>query len=119
MDTVDALKEIALGMRIYQSDHGNAYPTNFDLITNYLGTTELHGNIGVDTFEFINMGLVNDQYPQMLTMRERVPRQTPDGKWERVYAQMDGAVINAIPDDGNFDAWEQQHQQQYGLPLNQ
>ncbi|HEY3761202.1 MAG TPA: sigma-70 family RNA polymerase sigma factor [Verrucomicrobiae bacterium] len=126
LDTVDALKYIALGMRMYQGDHNQLYPTNFDQLgTNYFNSfgsnneVEFQGNIGMDTFEFMNAGLWNDQYPQMLSMRERVARQRPDGGWERVYAQVDGAVITQTSNDGNYDAWEQQHQQQFGPPVNQ
>jgi hypothetical protein len=37
---------------------------------------------------------------------EQVARQTPDGKWERVYSMADGSVEMQASDGGNFDAFE-------------
>jgi hypothetical protein len=47
--------------------------------------------------------------PGKIIFREQVARQTPDGKWERVYGMVDGSVEVQTSDDGNFGAFEQQH----------
>jgi hypothetical protein len=71
-----------------------------------------------ETFELMNVGIANERYPQMLVLREITPRQSPDGKWERVYGFVDGLVQTITSNDGNFDAWEKE-QQQYNPPPNQ
>jgi hypothetical protein len=53
----------------------------------------------------------------MIVLRERAPRQYPNGKWERVYEFADGRVLTATSDGGNFDAWEKANT--YSPPPNQ
>ena len=116
VNTINALKQVGLAMRIFSGDNANQFPTNFDQMTAELnGTTNFPGNIPLDSFELVNAGRVNLDYPQMIASRERVPRQRPDGTWERVYLLADGSVQTETSPDGNFDSYEQQ-QQQYGPP---
>ena len=116
VNTINALKQVGLAMRIFSGDNANQFPTNFDQMTAELnGTTNFPGNIPLDSFELVNAGRVNLDYPQMIASRERVPRQRPDGTWERVYLLADGSVQTETSPDGNFDAYEQR-QQQYAPP---
>jgi hypothetical protein len=57
----------------------------------------------------MNIGMTDGQYPEAISIREKFPRQTPDGKWERVYGLADGSAWSEKSDDGNFDTFEQQH----------
>ena len=50
-------------------------------------------------------------------LRERLPRQAPDGTWTRLYGLADGSVQTATSYDGNFDAWEKVNT--YTPPANQ
>jgi RNA polymerase sigma factor (sigma-70 family) len=117
IQSINDAKMVGLAMRIWAGDNNDQYPTNFDDMTNELGgvTNETHFK---ETFEFVNAGVANEQYPQMLMLREITPRQSPDGKWERVYGLADGSVWTETSSDGNFDAYEKQ-QQQYNPPPNQ
>jgi cell division protein FtsL len=107
--TINALKQIGLAMRIYAGDHNEQYATNFDQLAYALGTTNFEGNISLDAFEFMNVGLVNDTMPQMIILRERSPHRIPDGAWEREYGLADGSVQTEYSNDGNFNNYEQQH----------
>lgn len=110
IDTINAMKQLGFAMRIFAGDHNQQYATNFDQLENGLGgVTNFPGDIGLDFFEFVNIGLVNGTMPGKIIFRERVARQTPDGKWERVYGMADGSVEVQTSDDGNFNAFEQQH----------
>jgi RNA polymerase sigma factor (sigma-70 family) len=116
VNTINALKQVGLAMRIFAGDNANQFPTNFDQMGIALnGVTNFPGNIPLDAFEFVNAGRVNLDYPQMIASRKRVPRQRPDGIWERLYLLADGSVQTEISPDGNFDAYEQQ-QQRYTPP---
>jgi hypothetical protein len=110
IDTINAMKQLVLAMRIFAGDHNQQYATNFDQLKSELGgVTNFPGNIGLDSFEFVNAGVVNGTMPGKMIFRERTARQTPDGKWERVYGMADGNVEVQTSDDGNFDAFEQPH----------
>lgn len=96
-------------MKIYSADHHGQYATNFTQLTNELaGATSLHG-IKINTFEFMNAGVVDETMPNTLIFREIKPRKNPDGKLERVYCLSDGTAYNIIPEDGNFETYEKEH----------
>ena len=108
--TVNAMKQLGLAMRVYAGDNNGQYATNFDQLKAELGgVTNFTGNIGLDSVEFVNAGLVNETLPDKLIFRERVARQAPDGKWERVYGLADGSVWTQTSNDGNFNDYEQLH----------
>jgi len=121
-EMVQSVKKLGIAMRLYLTENNNQYATNFDQLTNDLAGFAVDGKpdkapIELDAFEFVNAGLVSSDYPQMVMLRERVPRRTPDGKWERAYGLVDGSVQTATSYDGNFDAWEKANT--YSLPPNQ
>ncbi len=109
--TVNALKEVALAMRIYAGDHGSQYATNFDQLKNELsGVTNFDGNIPLNAFEFMNSGLVDDTMPEMAIFRERVARRmSADDAWEREYGLADGSVQTIYSLNGDFTDYEKQH----------
>jgi RNA polymerase sigma factor (sigma-70 family) len=105
---INAAKEIGVAFRIYANDNNDQFPTNFTQIHNELaGQTSFPGEIPLDTFEMVNLGKASGQYPKAAEARERTPRPSPLGGWERVYLRCDGSVDMAYSPDGNFDAWEQ------------
>lgn len=121
MHLVSAVKQLALAIRIYEGDNYMHTPTNLDQLgTRYLGSatngfsfTYVAGVpdfIGLDTFELVNVGLVNDNTPDKLMLRETTPIQdTVNGGWSRVYAFADGSAQTVRSGDDDFSAFEQQH----------
>jgi RNA polymerase sigma factor (sigma-70 family) len=110
---INAAKMVGVAMLI--NIENGQYPTNFNQLMLSLTTTNFAGNIHLDSFEMINVGSVGKQYPQMIMARERFPRQSSDGHWEREYCLADGSVQTITSPDGNFDSYEQK-QQQFGPP---
>jgi RNA polymerase sigma factor (sigma-70 family) len=113
---VNDAKQMGLAMRIWAGDNNDFYPTNIYDMTNELGSLDFTKHVS-EAFELMNVGSASDRYPQMLMIREITPRQSPDGKWERVYGLADGSVQKISSSDGNFDAWEKA-QEQYNPPKN-
>jgi len=108
-NVIHAAQEIGVAFRIWANDNNNNnFPTNFADCSNELGKqTNFFGDVPLDSFEMVNVGKVNETYPQGAAVVERTPRQSPLGGWERVYLLGDGSVKVATSPDGNFDAWEQ------------
>jgi hypothetical protein len=109
MHMVNAMKMLALAMRIYEGDHNDQLPTNLDQLTqsgaNYLGAA-------TNGFKFTYVAGVPDVIdgtPQFLSVRERNPRQSPNGQWVRVYAYADGSVRVEYANNGSFDDYEKQY----------
>jgi hypothetical protein len=115
---VNAMKQLGLAVRLYANDHGDLYATNFDQIANELGEYErggLYKNPILTNVDFVNVGVVNGQHPQMILFRERQARQAPDGTWHRIYGLSDGSVQTATSPAGNFDAWEKYDYNENGI----
>ena len=98
------MQQLGLAERIYAGDNNDQFATNFDQMTNELGG--LYSSPLLTNVDFVNVGMVNDRYPQMIMFRERNPRQAPGGTWHREYGLVDGSVQTAISPDDNFNAWE-------------
>jgi hypothetical protein len=115
------MKELALAMRIYEGDHNMQEPTSLDQIiqsgalgsaTNGFAFKNTDGSrdlIGMENFALMNVGLVSDNTPDKLLIREHSPRQDPGGGWMRVYAFADGSVHVQTASQGSFDDFEAQH----------
>jgi hypothetical protein len=112
------MKQLGLAMFLYADDNGGRFPTNLDQLTNSLPPS-LPNWDDFNSFDFVNGGVTNarNRFPQMITLRERLPRQAPDGTWRRVYGFADGRVVTATSYDGDFKAWENVNT--YSPPLNQ
>jgi len=108
-EVINAAKEIGLALRIYSGNHGNQYPTSFEQVTNELGGSLSVGGIDAYTFDLLSDGSARSDRPNMIELRERTPRQAPDGTWHRTYGLSDGSVQEAASYDGNFDAWEKEN----------
>ncbi len=63
--------------------------------------------VSLRSFEFIPTSGRADGASAQISIRERVPRQLPDGTWARAYGFSDGHYEQAIVADGNFADWEQ------------
>jgi hypothetical protein len=113
IETVNDMKELGLAERIYAGDNNNMYATNFEQITNELGS-KLYEILRTGDVKLVNLDVLNmpgttniyEQYPRMIISREDLSMQAPDGTWHRAYGLVDGSVIVATSYDGNFDTWE-------------
>ncbi|HEV2318631.1 MAG TPA: sigma-70 family RNA polymerase sigma factor, partial [Verrucomicrobiae bacterium] len=117
VQVVNTMKQLGVAERIYGNDNNGQYATNFEQMTNVLGG--LYKKPLLDNIEFVNAGAAREQYPQMIIFRERNPRQSPDGTWQRVYGLADGSVQVAVSPDGNFGAWEKYDYNEKGIILSQ
>ena len=103
-------KEIELAMKLFANDHSGQFPTNLvQLVGDSKELPPKWTNI-IDNFELVNVGMKDGQYPDAISIREKNPRQSTDGKWERVYGLADGSAWFQTSEDGSFDAYEKQHQ---------
>ncbi|HLX69682.1 MAG TPA: hypothetical protein VKV04_08660 [Verrucomicrobiae bacterium] len=107
-DTIKAMAQLGLAMRLYTGDHNGQYAKTLDEIKVIFGD-DTHFYRATNTFELVNAGLVYDSMTDKLILREIVPRKNPAGKWERVYCLLDGTALNITSPDGNFDAYEKPH----------
>ena len=110
---VNTVKQLGLAERIYAEDNNGQYATNFDQMKSELGG--LYKSPLLDNIEFVNAGIATEQSPQMLIFRERDPRPSPIGTWQRVYGLADGSVQVAASPDGKFNAWEKYDYNQKGF----
>ena len=119
--TINATKQLGLAARLFLVDHDNhQFPTNLLQLTGELSPYTNSWTIsGIDLFslEFVNIGALSLDHPNMVEFRERLARQDPDGTWQRIYGFADGSVQTATSYDGNFDAWEKVNT--YSPPPNQ
>lgn len=109
---IDAMKQVGLALRIHEGVHGGRFATNFSQLTDQLGAVTNINGVSLDSFEFVNAGLVNDTMPEMIILREKEPRQDPQGAWYREYGFVDGSVTTIYgnsPDDKSFSNFEAQH----------
>jgi RNA polymerase sigma factor (sigma-70 family) len=107
--TINAAKQVGLGMHLYSLDHDNQLPSDLAQLKNELGGSFTIGGIDLFRFELVNPGAGRIDHPNMVSIRERLSRQAPDGTWKRIYTFADGSVHAATSHDGNFDDWEKQN----------
>jgi hypothetical protein len=114
--TASFFKFIGQGCHAYAEGHNGLLPTDFKQIYGQMGPVNWPGHVrlGEDSFEFFDFGKpLNESFgSQILYVRERQSIQLPNGRWSRMYILADGSVQEAQTDDGNFDAWEQNFNQQ-------
>lgn len=114
MHVQNAMKQLALAMKIYAGDNADKFATNFDQMKDLIGTTNFAGNVGLDDIEFMNAGVVNDAMPEVIIFRERAIRAKADGRLHRIYGLADGSVRtitggNNSGEDADFAEYEKQH----------
>jgi len=104
--TINAAKQIGLAVYVFAGDQNNQCPTNLVQLKHELGDSFTIGGVDIFAFEYIKPGAGLADHPNAILLRERIARQTVDGRWERIYALADGSVQTAISNDGNFETWE-------------
>ncbi len=103
---VNATKQLGLALRMYLADSGNQYPTDIGQLNKELGGKFSIDGIDLFSLEYFTNSAANEGHSNMVEFRERLGRQSPDGRWRRIYGFSDGSVQTATSNDGNFDAWE-------------
>jgi RNA polymerase sigma factor (sigma-70 family) len=108
---VNFLKAWGLAFHLYASKHGDAFPTNTEQVASFLTSGMTHPNVNADQFELVYRGSfkVLTNASSTVLFREKVPRQTPDGKWVRIYGITDGSVVTLGSTNGDFAAKEREY----------
>jgi RNA polymerase sigma factor (sigma-70 family) len=126
---IQQMQSVAIGLVFCAQENNWQFPTNFEqlksglekigkdwlLSTNHFIEPHLRkGHLQLDAFEFINTEvfakpLRKSPGGDVAILREKIPYQTPDGKWERVYGMSSGSAETIISEDGNFENWEKEH----------
>ena len=109
----DAMRNICLqlpqALQRFANDHTNQAPTDLLQLRNYFITSAGEPVLGLRLFEFVSERPEIVVPANTLLLRDPEQHRKPDGKWARFYAYVDGRIVEATSDDGNFDAWEKQH----------
>ncbi len=103
-------KRLALAARIFATDHQERFPTNFDEMlkgTDVITDSTDPRSISTELFEFLpHERVIDERDSQMILLREKQARWMPNGKWERYYTLVDGAVRRIIRADEDFSEFE-------------
>jgi cell division protein FtsB len=104
---ITAAADILSAMRDFKT-RNVLFPINMDLLqkAGYLDSVKLPPEFKIEDFEIVNSSWTNGD---IIVLRQRVPYQNTNGKWVREYGLANGTVDSQYSDDGNFDAFEQQH----------
>jgi hypothetical protein len=110
-ETVEAMhgivRELPRVLEQFTRDHPGKLPRSFSELKPYY--RDLGIDVGLHSFQFVpDEGLAEPARTSLL-LSEVGLRQTPDGRWARVYAFRDGRVIDVVlPGDVSWDSWEEQ-----------
>ncbi len=90
----------------FKAEHQEEHISLRDL-RGYLPISEGRALPGINSFEFIRPGgpEINDE----IILREIGVRVQPDGKFARVYGYRNGAAVEAVSENGDFQDWEKEH----------
>jgi hypothetical protein len=107
---VNAMKTMGLGARIFSADNKGAFPKTFDEFRGDLplnGDGNFSGGVSPNLFEFFpHDRIIGEEEAYLILFQEKLPRQLPDGTWERIYCMADGSVqvVPALrPDFSEFE----------------
>jgi hypothetical protein len=91
---------------MFADDHGKQLPRRFEEFNAYRPTPGL----SYSNWEMVSGGnLSNFTNPsQTILLREKEPRLSPDGKFVKAYAFVDGHTILLMPPTNDFPALEKQ-----------
>ena len=111
MARMNFTKQSMLALINYANQNRGQFPTNLAVAEPSLVDEASNRNLAMDQFEVVYEGSLNDltDPANAIIVREREPRQTPNGTWKKVYGFADGSSRTIENKDGNFEAWEQEH----------
>lgn len=97
--TVNEMKHLGLGARIFSTDNQDILPTTFEEFEEVLGSNVKE----VERYEFYPQPrIISEVEPQLFLFREKQPRQKPGGGWVRTYTLADGSVQILSSDTEDF-----------------
>jgi hypothetical protein len=106
-NSINQVKFSALTCFLFAQNHQHRWPTNFAQIKN-----QPPGMLVSDSkWEFVSGGN-KDKFTnphQTILFREKESRQSPDGKFVKIYALADGSVQELISTDDDFSTLEKQN----------
>lgn len=114
-------KTLMLAFILYSSPHADRFPDSIETAVAYLKSEKNDPemdvtlkNLRADDFEQMYKGsLTNLANPATaIVVREREAWQSPKGGWMRTYGFADGHSEVHRSDDGDYTAWEAEHQAQ-------
>ncbi|HTH47485.1 MAG TPA: sigma-70 family RNA polymerase sigma factor [Candidatus Limnocylindria bacterium] len=114
-------KLLVLGFLLFASDHHEQFPDSLETALALVKTNQNFSDqaavlsaLQTEDFELLYSGsvLAIANPSSAIVLRERAAWQNPQGGWMRTYAFADGHSEVHRSDDGDFSAWEAQHQVQ-------
>ncbi len=115
-------KLLVLGFLLFANDHHDRFPDSLETALAQVKTNrdfadqaEVLSALQTDDFELLFSGSLLDiaNPSAAIVLRERTAWQNPKGGWMRTYGFADGHSEVHRSDDGDFSAWEAQHQVQH------
>lgn len=112
-------KTLMLGFHLYSNDHADRFPDSLETAVTHLKSSspspEMEAtlkNLRTDDFEQMFKGSITNiaDPASAIVVREREAWQDPKGRWLRIYGFADGHSEIVRIDDGDFTAWEAEHQ---------
>ncbi len=109
---VNAMKNLGLAARIFSVDHKGRYPTTMEEMKSELSQAlgpdgTFMGAVSPALFEFFpHERAVTEEEPEFILFREKIPRQMPEGVYERNYCLTDGSVQTISSPNGDFSEFE-------------
>ena len=121
-------KTLVLGLYDFALEHDRRSPDSLAVPTDWLknhsfavsedksvlNPNEVMRNLRQDDYELMFKGSLQDitNPAEAIVVREREAWQTPNSRWARTYGFADGHSEVHSSDDGDYTAWEAQHQVQ-------
>lgn len=105
-------KQWLLAFHMFAGENRDQFPTSFDEAQSFMPEqAKADPNFKTAQFEVVYRGATtNVTTPtQVVLLREKQAHRCYDGRWSRAYGFVDGHAELASSPDGNFDAWEKQH----------
>ena len=104
IDRVNLIKRASIPVRFYYRDN-NRFPATLSEITAYSPNLSEFAEI----VEMVpGAERIPENHPDRILLREKAPRQRPDGTWERVYSLVDGSTWPIVQDSSDYSNFEKE-----------
>ena len=99
--------------RVYANDHGGQFPDNWEQVAEQIPETERASflEFARQNYEIAYHGKeesISNRWSGIL-FREKQVRQSPSGKWFKVYGHLDGSASTLTQPPVNFSDFEKQN----------
>jgi RNA polymerase sigma factor (sigma-70 family) len=107
IERYDGVRVVQTGANLYYMDY-NRYPSNMDEMIVHTGSP-VTGALR-EHFEMMpNSERIPERSTTVVLVREKEPRQLPDGRWQRYYAFSSGHATNVVQNSPDYSAFEAKH----------